>query len=70
MQESQVRSLVQEDLMEKGMATNSSILVWRIPWPEEPDGLYSPGHRKESGTTERLTLTLFINAIKQKVLYP
>ena len=32
----QVRSLSQEDLLEKGMATHSSILAWRIPWTEEP----------------------------------
>ena len=35
MQETQVRSLVQADPLEKGMATHSSILVWRIPWTEE-----------------------------------
>ena len=43
----------QEDPLEKGMATHSSILVWRIPWTEEPDRLYySPWGRKESDTTE------------------
>ena len=36
MQETRVRSLGQEDLLEKGMATHSSILAWRIPWTEEP----------------------------------
>ena len=36
------------------MATHSSILVWRIPWTEEPGGLYSPWGRKESDMTERL----------------
>ena len=36
MQKTQVRSLGQEDPVEKGMATHSSILVWRIPWTEEP----------------------------------
>ena len=36
MQESQVQSLGQEDLLEKGMATHFSILAWRIPWTEEP----------------------------------
>jgi len=41
MQESQVRSLGQEDPLEKGMATHSSILAWRIPWSEEPGGLQS-----------------------------
>jgi len=35
MQESQVRSLGWEDPLEKGMATHSSILVWRIPWTEK-----------------------------------
>ena len=39
MQETQVRSLGQEDPLEKGMATHSSILAWRIPWTEEPGGL-------------------------------
>ena len=39
MQETQVWSLDQEDPLEKGMATHSSILAWRIPWTEEPGGL-------------------------------
>ena len=43
MQETQVRSLGQEDLPEKRMATHSSILVWRIPWTEELGGLQSMG---------------------------
>ena len=38
-QETQVQSLSQEDPLEKGMATYSSILAWRIPWTEEPGGL-------------------------------
>ena len=38
MQETWVRSLGQEDPLEKGMATHSSILVWRISWTEEPVG--------------------------------
>ena len=41
MQETRVRSLGEEDPPEKGMATHSSILAWRIPWTEEPDGLQS-----------------------------
>ena len=40
-QETRVRSLDLEDLLEKGMVTHSSILVWRIPWKEEPGGLQS-----------------------------
>ena len=46
MQETQVRSLGQEDPLEKGMATHSSILVWRIPWTEEPGGLQSMGSQR------------------------
>ena len=41
MQETWVPSLGQDDPLEKGMATHSSILDWRIPWTEEPDGLQS-----------------------------
>ena len=43
MQETQVRSLSKGDLLEKGMATHSSILAWRTPWTEEPSGLQSMG---------------------------
>ena len=43
MQETQVRSLGQEDPLEKGMAIHSSILAWRIPWTEEPGGLQTMG---------------------------
>ena len=39
MQETEVQVLDREDLLEKKMATHSSILVWRIPWTEEPGGL-------------------------------
>ena len=42
-QEIWVRSLVQEDPLEKGVATHSSILAWRIPWTEEPGELQSMG---------------------------
>ena len=40
--------------LKKGMATHSSVLSWRIPWTEEPGGLYSPWGHKESDMTERL----------------
>ena len=46
MQETQVRSLVWEDLLEKEMAIHSSILAWRIPWREEPGGLQSMGSQR------------------------
>ena len=42
-QETQVRFLDQEDSLEKGMATQSNILAWRIPWTEEPGRLQSMG---------------------------
>ena len=42
-QETGIQSLDQEDPLEKGMATRSSILAWRIPWTEEPGGLQSMG---------------------------
>ena len=51
MQEMQFRSLGQEDLLEKEMATNSSTLAWRNPWTEE-FGVYGPWSHKESDTTE------------------
>ena len=44
--ETQVRSLGQEDPLEKGMATHSSIFAWRIPWTEEPGGLQSMGSQR------------------------
>ena len=56
-QETRVQSLGWEDALEKGMATHSSTLAWRIPWTEEP-GSYCPWGRKESDTTEQLTLPL------------
>ena len=52
-QETLVRSLVQEDPLEKEMATHSCILAWRIPWTEQPGGLQSMGSQ-ESNTTLQL----------------
>ena len=49
-QETWVRSLGQEDPLEKGTAAHSSVLAWRIPWTEEPGGLQSMGpQRRLSG---------------------
>ena len=45
-QESLVRFLGLEDPLQKGMATHSSILAWRIPWTEEPGGLLSMGSQR------------------------
>ena len=52
MQETRVRSLGQEDPLEKEMATHSSILAWEIPWIEERGGLYSPWGYKQLDKTE------------------
>ena len=43
MQETRVRSLGQEDPLEKGMATHCSILAWKIPWTEKPGGIQFMG---------------------------
>ena len=47
-QETWVRSLGQEGPLEKGMATHSSTLAWRIPWTEEPSGLQSMGSQNQT----------------------
>ena len=47
MQEMQVQSLGWEDPLEKGMATHSRILAWRIPWTEKPGGLQSMGLQRD-----------------------
>ena len=46
MPETWVQPLGQEDLLEKGITTHSSILAWRIPWTEEPGELQSMGSRR------------------------
>ena len=51
MQETQVRLLGQKFPLEKGTATPSSILTWRIPWTEEP-GAYSPWCHRQSDIIE------------------
>ena len=75
MQETQVSSLGLEDLLEKEMATCSSILAWRIPWTEKPGE--PPAMGSESDTTEQLTHTnavfisftvFFINTLSVKGL--
>ena len=56
MQETQVESLGQEDPLEKGMATHSSILAWRLPWTEEPAGLQSMGLQRVRHTVAEANL--------------
>ena len=46
MKEMLIRSLDQEDALEEGMATHSSILAWKIPWTEEPGGLQPVGSQR------------------------
>ena len=46
MRETRVRSQGQEDPLEEGMAADSSVLAWRIPWTEEPGGLQSMGSQR------------------------
>ena len=62
MQETWVQSLGQEDPLEKGMATHSSILVWRIPWTEEPDRLQSMGSQRVGRDWRTNTFHFFITA--------
>ena len=69
MQETWVQSLGCEDLLEKEMATHSSILAWKIPWTEEPGGLYSPWGHRESDMTERLNNNSLINLIGNKSFF-
>ena len=52
MQEMRVRFLGREDPLEEDMATHSCILAWRIPWTEEPGGLYSSWGCKEPDMTK------------------
>ena len=49
MQETQVRFLGQEDPLEEGVATHSSILAWRIPWTKEPGRLQESGRLQSTG---------------------
>ena len=51
----QIWPLGWKDLLEKGMASHSSIIAWRIPWTEEPGRLNSPWGHKESDMTKQLS---------------
>ena len=65
-QETQVQSLGQEDPLERGMATHSSVLTWRIHGQKSLVGCSPRGH-KESGTTEQLKLSLFLVAFLELI---
>ena len=59
MQETRVQSLDWEDPLQKGMATHSKILAWRIPRTEEPGGLQSMGSQKVR--YDQVTISLFLS---------
>ena len=61
-----VQPLGQEDPLEKGMATCSSILAWRIPWTEEPGGLQSTGSQSRKQLTTHACM--FAKTEKQSAL--
>ena len=58
-QETWVRSLGWEDPLEKGMATHSSLLAWRIPGTEEPGGLQSVGSQRVGRDRSGIACTRF-----------
>ena len=60
MQETRVQFLGWEDPLEKGMATHSSILVWRIPWTEDPGRLQSLGSQSRTRLSYSHTLTYLL----------
>ena len=61
MWETRVRSLGQEDALEKEMATHSSSLAWKIPLAEEPGGLQSMGSPKNQTRLSDFTLTFIVS---------
>ena len=79
MQETQdtwVRLLGQEDPLEKGMATHSRILAWRLPWTEEPGGLQSVGSQSRTrrsnytATHDNCTVSKSLPASGSRTLLP
>ena len=67
-----VQSLGQEDPLEEGTATHSSILAWRIPWTEEPGGLWSTGTQRvghDQSMTEAMHTWLIHFIVQQKLMH-
>ena len=64
-QEMQVRSLDREDRLEEDMATQSSILAWRIPWAEEPGGLQSMRSQSRTRLSDLACTRLFKSPISK-----
>ena len=72
MQEMRVLSLSQEDPLEKEIATHSSILAWKIPWTEEPDGLRYMGSLRVGQDWEInifFSLSMVLNSTFTRTLY-
>ena len=67
MQKTRIQSLGWEDSLEKGIATHSGILVWRIPWTEEPGGLQSMGSQRVGH--DWVTKTFTFNNNNNRVCY-
>ena len=69
MRETWVRSLGQEDPLEKAMATHASTLAWRIPWTEDPGRLWSMGsHRVGHDSVTSLSLSVSINEVETVII--
>ena len=67
-QETWVQSLGQEDPLEEGMATHSSIPTWRIPWTEEPGRLQSMGSQKRQTLLKQLSTHALVCRNNQRPL--
>ena len=67
MWETQIQSLGWEDLLDKEMATHSSILAWKIPWMEEPCRLQSLGSQSQTQLSD-FTFTFGIRSYKLKII--
>ena len=63
-QETRLQSPGQEEPLEEETAAHSSILVWKIPWPQEP-GSHSPGDRKELETTKWLSIHTYTHTTEK-----
>ena len=77
MPETQIQSLGQEDPLQKGMATHSSIIAWRIPWTEELGGLQSVGSQTQTqlrdilvGSCQHLLMALDPECSQLSQLFP
>ena len=64
MQETQIRSLGQEDPLEKVMETHSSILAWEIPQTEEPCGLQSIGSQSVRNNSDDLAAVVYVQILR------